>query len=197
MAVTDEMKIRAWDSFIREYKGNHVTEGMICRAVEAAFSLPVSNTGENAGPVNLSLEKQVEFWKGYAFEAIAAPEAAADLLQTRLAEAEARIAELEASIRNEQYQRSKVQDRHDYQAKQVEFWRDGARKEAARAETAEALLEEAWRALAPFIRLADNVFSDGKNATVADEVTLWCFNDTDITFGDLRRARATHDRIGK
>lgn len=62
---------------------------------------------------------------------------------------------------------------------------------------AETLLEEARRALAPFIRLADNVFSDGKNATVADEVTLWCFNDTDITFGDLRRARATLDRIGK
>lgn len=66
-----------------------------------------------------------------------------------------------------------------------------------RLETAETLLEEARRALEPFIRLADNVFSDGKNATVADEVTLWCFNDTDITFGDLRLARATHGRIGK
>lgn len=61
----------------------------------------------------------------------------------------------------------------------------------------ETLLEEARKALAPFIRLADNVFSDGKNATVADEVTLWCFNDTDITFGDLRRVRAIHDRIDK
>jgi hypothetical protein len=69
--------------------------------------------------------------------------------------------------------------------------------EIVRLRAAETLLEEARRALAPFIRLADNVFSDGKNATVADEVTLWCFNDTDITFGDLRRARATLDRIGK
>lgn len=49
MAVTDEMKIRAWDSFVREYKGNHVTEGMICRAVEAALSLSADSRAEAIG----------------------------------------------------------------------------------------------------------------------------------------------------
>ena len=39
-----------------------------------------------------------------------------------------------------QYQISKIQSRHDYQARQVEFWRDGARKEADRADRAEAAL---------------------------------------------------------
>ena len=109
---------------------------------------------------------------------------------TALAAADARIAELEATVIDD----ALAIGRSANACMDMMNQRDEAR---TRAETAETLLDEARRALAPFIRLADNVFSDGKNATVADEVTLWCFNDTDITFGDLRRVRATLDRIGK
>ena len=55
---------------------------------------------------------------------------------------------------------------------------------------------ELRKALEPFIRLADEVFSDGKNENVTDGIIHWYFNDISITFGDLRRARASSDREG-
>lgn len=130
----------------------------------------MSNTGENAELIELLRDKS-EDGTFCDFERHLFLKSA-----QAIAAAEARIGELEL---------------------EVSALEQSDREWSARAETAETLLEEARRALEPFIRLADNVFSDGKNATVADEVTLWCFNDTDITFGDLRRARATLDRIGK
>ena len=71
-------------------------------------------------------------------------------------------------------------------------------RNAAEAQSDTAIRERdaARKALEPFIRLADEVFSDGKNENVTDGIIHWYFNDISITFGDLRRARASSDREG-
>lgn len=59
----------------------------------------------------------------------------------------------------------------------------------------DALLEEARRVIEPFQRLAASVFrfdEDGRemNATKADDRPLWGFDNTNITYGDLRAVRS-------
>jgi hypothetical protein len=70
---------------------------------------------------------------------------------------------------------------------------DQIHKYDALLDTAIRERDELRKALEPFIRLADEVFSDGKNENVTDGIIHWYFNDINITFGDLRRARASSD----
>jgi hypothetical protein len=62
--------------------------------------------------------------------------------------------------------------------------------------SAAAILDECEKALAPIRALADAVFyvhKDGwvMNDTKPDDRPLWGFDDVNLTYGDLRRARAT------
>ena len=170
-------------------------------------------------------------------------------MEGQLSKAEARVVELEQALSDEQYQKAKLQTRHDFQARRAETalgddplsvaqllnsaaenlrggskdeetrieaaWRIASqldiiakelysaraydeRKKALTAERETAIRErdELRKALEPFIRLADEIFSDGKNENVTDGIIHWYFNDISITFGDLRRARASSDREG-
>ncbi|MDI6029540.1 hypothetical protein QBK99_25700 [Corticibacterium sp. UT-5YL-CI-8] len=66
-----------------------------------------------------------------------------------------------------------------------------------RAEALEARLVEVEKALEPFDRLAKAVFRDGMNKGKEDGHTLWGFDNSNITYGDVRGAQAALARGGK
>lgn len=95
-----------------------------------------------------------------------------------LSDAEARIKELEATIRGHM-------DNNDELAT---AWA----AERARAEATEALLKEAGKALEPFAAVGKEMPYSIK----PDSHDAWGYNDATVTFGHFRAARAVHHKIG-
>lgn len=65
----------------------------------------------------------------------------------------------------------------------------------ARITDLEAKLAKARAALEPFDKLAAEVFRDGMNKHRADNEGIWGFDNTVLSYGDLRRARSTLEAL--
>lgn len=102
-----------------------------------------------------------------------------DIPLVRLSDAEARIAELEAAA-----DQCEAQATEDDTGAIWRYWRAKAEATTARADAAEALLQEAKAALEPFSVRADRWPMNTDSARVS------------VRLGDLRAARAISDKIG-